>query len=199
MSNAFKPQAPLAFIALADLHRREATIRIGGLLIVPPAVLLLLFVAYHVEPWTPDPTEFWTAKLFFVMAVCLLAALTGWGLFELRRWSRWALSIAATALTPVSVYVLSLYFRIIRENDVWMVELTALIAATSWIPLLLILWSPNGRTVFAPEYRRVVGKRQWGGWLGVVGAVFFAGLQLIAYFSVILGTFYLLMVSGFAR
>lgn len=199
MSEAFKPQEPVAFISLADHHRREATIRVGGLLVIPPALLALLFVAYHLEPSKPDPTELWTVKLLFVIAVCLLAAFTGWGLLALERWSRWFVSVAATALTPVSAYVLWLYTDLIREDEAWVAELLALIVATSWIPLLLILWSPSGRAVFAPGYRRVIGKRQWGGWMGIAGAVCFAGLQFVAYLSLILGTFFLLSVSGFAR
>jgi len=199
MLETFKPQEPVPHMAFADLHRREATIRIGGLIIIPPAVLSLLFVAYHLEPSKPDPTQLWTIKHLFVVAVCLFAAFTGWGLFELERWSRWALSAAATAHTPFSVYALSLYFKVIREREVWMVELMALIAATSWIPLLFILWSPSGRAVFTPGYPRVVGTRQWGGRLGVAGAAFFAVLQVIAYLSVVLGAFFLLMTLGFAR
>ena len=47
----------------------------------------------------------WVARMSCVISIAVIAFVTSWGLFRLRNWGRWALTIVTTLPLPVLVCV----------------------------------------------------------------------------------------------
>jgi hypothetical protein len=95
--------------------RRESCIRVTGLLCLIIAVIVLLAFGLGtlselrrlsssgeegIEPWM---YRRWIARMTSVISLAFFAAVTSWGLFRLRNWGRWALTIVTTLPVPVLI------------------------------------------------------------------------------------------------
>jgi hypothetical protein len=91
--------------------RRESCIRLTGLLSLIMAVIVLLTFLLgtlselrrqdsSIEPWMHQR---WIVRMASVNSLAAIAALTSWGLFRLRNWGRWALTIVTTLPVPALV------------------------------------------------------------------------------------------------
>jgi cytochrome bd-type quinol oxidase subunit 1 len=92
--------------------RRESSIRVAGLrgLILAGFVVLTfglgaLSELYRQEEEGIEPWMYrrWVARMICVTSIAVLAFVTSWGLFRLRNWGRWALTIVTTLPVPALV------------------------------------------------------------------------------------------------
>ena len=92
--------------------RRESCIRVAGLigLILAGCVVLtfgfgrsLNFIVKTEEGIEPWMYRRWAARMICVISIAVLAFVTSWGLFRLRNWGRWALTIVTTLPLPVLI------------------------------------------------------------------------------------------------
>ena len=179
---------------------RESCIRITGLfgLILAGFVFLsfglgTLSELYRqeeksIEPWMHRR---WVARMICVISMAVLAFVTSWGLFRLRNWGRWALTIVTTLPFPALVCG-------------WLLlNLTALkalfvMSALSSPILIFLMWSPRGKMVFSPEYaetiRRTPGSRPEC--LGILPALAAVSAELSSYFMLLLTVLTILAMMG---
>ena len=176
--------------------RRESCIRMTGLV----GLILAGFVAVTfgfgtltelyrqaeegVEAWM---IRRWVARMTGVISIAIFAFVTSWGLFRLRKWGRWALTIVTTL--PVPALVCGWILLSVTGNT-WLQEsldpagLTTLtvMSALSCPLLLFLMWSPKCTMVFSAEYsetiRRTPGTRF--GCSGIVSALAVVLAELIS-------------------
>ena len=184
--------------------RRESCIRAAGLigLILAGFVVLSFgFGTLHeiykfsvgeedIDPWM---YRRWVARMICVISIAVLAFVTSWGLFRLRNWGRWALTIVTTLPVPALVcgwLLLKLIANPGLQENLNPATLTALsvMSALSCPLLLFLMWSPKGETVFSPEYsetiRRTPGSRP--GWWGNLAALAVVSAELTSYLVLLL-------------
>ncbi len=92
--------------------RRELCIRVTGLLCLIMAIIVILTFGLGtlwelraadsaerggVEPWMH---ERWIVRMTSVISLAAIAAVSSWGLFRLRNWGRWALTIVTMLPVP---------------------------------------------------------------------------------------------------
>ena len=150
--------------------RRESCIRIAGLigLILAGCTVLTfgfgtLYELYRQDEERVEHWVFrrWVARMTCVISTAVIAFVTSWGLFRLRNWGRWALTIVTTLPLPVLVCAWLLLNRTanpeIEESiDPVGLSIVCVLSAFPSTFLLFLMWSPKGRTVFSPEYRETV-------------------------------------------
>jgi len=197
-------------------HQRcESCIRITGLI----GLILAGFVAltfgfgtltelYHqaeegVEAWM---YRRWVARMIGVISIAILAFVTSWGLFRLRNWGRWALTIVTTLPVPALVCGWLLLSDAgsseLQENlnPAGLTTLT-LMSALSCPLLLFLMWSPRGNMVFSAEYsetiRRTPASRP--GCSGIVPALAAALAELISYIVLLFTALSTLTMVGLIR
>jgi cytochrome bd-type quinol oxidase subunit 1 len=143
--------------------RHESCIRITGLigLVVAGCVVLNFglsalseFYRQEDEGFEPWMYRRWVARMISVISIAVLAFITSWGLFRLRNWGRWALTIVTTL--PVPALVCGWLLRNLAQDPgvqgmVNPAGLTTLsmISALSCALLLFLMWSPKGEMVFS--------------------------------------------------
>jgi hypothetical protein len=148
----------------------------------------------------------WLARMATVNSLALLAAVTSWGLFQLRNWGRWALTIVL--LVPLPILLFSLLFHdrsgaaTAQESvdSVGLIGLT-IVLALSCAPQLFLLWSPKGRTVFSPGYRKVIEQTQdlRRGCLGYLQALLIVPASFASYLVLMVTALNTLVVLGLIR
>ena len=123
--------------------------------------------------------------------VAAVAAVTSWGLYRLQKWAQSALTIVATLPLPFLLYFWLSPYRGAESGvqvsiDQDSLNALSIVSALSCPPLLFLMWSPKGKTVFSPAYREIfrrtpgLGPGCWG-FLPVivtVPAVLFSHLAL---------------------
>ena len=193
--------------------RRESCIRLAGLIgmILAGCVVLavgfgsVFEVYYHVnvEPWK---YRRWAARMSCVISIALVAFVTSWGLFRLRNWARWALTLVTTLPVPALVCVSFLLNRNAcpgAHEGLETADLTILFVMSALTcPLLLFLmWSPRGEIVFSPEYsetiRRTPGSRP--GCAGAIAALAALSAEAISYLVLLLTVLSILVILGLIR
>jgi hypothetical protein len=148
----------------------------------------------------------WVARLISVISIAVLALVTSWGLFRLRNWGRWALTIVTTL--PVPALVCGWLLRSATQNPGLQgminpagLTTVSVMAALSWPLLLFLMWSPKGEMVFSPEYseiiRRTPGSRP--GCSGIVPALAVLSAELASYFVLLLIMLSVLLILGVIR
>ena len=197
--------------------RRESCIRAAGLLGLILAGFVVLsfgFGTLHeiykfsvgeegIEPWM---YRRWVARMICVISIAVLAFVTSWGLFRLRNWGRWALTIVTTLPVPALVcgwLLLSLAPNSGVQEMVNPPGLTTLsvMSALSCPLLLFLMWSPRGEMVFSHEYseiiRRTPGSRP--GCSGILPALAALSAGLASYFVLLLIILSVLVILGVIR
>jgi hypothetical protein len=193
--------------------RRESCIRIAGLIglfLAGCAVLTFAFgslleIYNHaaVEPWR---YRRWVARMSGVISIAVLAFVTNLGLFRLRNWGRWALTLAATLPVPALVCVwllLNSNANPEAQESLNTADLTVLfvMSALSCPPLLFLMWSPKGEMVFSPQYsqtiRQTPGLRS--GCSGTFAALAAVSAEAIAYLVLLLTVLSILLMLGLIR
>lgn len=195
--------------------RRESCIRIAGLI----GLILAGFVAVTfgfgtltelyrqeeegIEAWM---YRRWVARMIGVISIAILAFVANWGLFRLRNWGRWALTIVTTLPVPALACGWLLLSGAgnsdLKENlnPAGMTTLTVM-SALSGPLVLFLMWSPRGRTVFSGEYsetiRRTPGLRP--GCSGIFAAAAVAFAELISYIVLLFTALATLTMLGLIR
>jgi hypothetical protein len=192
--------------------RRESCIRVAGLIGLFLAGFVVLTFGFGtlselyrqdaqgIEPWM---YRRWVARMICVILIAVLAFVTSWGLFRLRNWGRWALTIATTL--PVPALVCGWLLQILSANPGVQENLNPAALATLSVmsalscPLLLFLmWSPRGEMVFSPIYsetiRRTPGSR--GGCWGILPALAASIAELASYLVLLLTVLSILVMLG---
>jgi hypothetical protein len=144
-----------------------------------------------IEPWL---YRRWVARMTGVLSLAVIAAATCWGLYRLRTWGRWALTVVTALPVPALLCGWLFLSRNLAPGLRWGPDpagLTALsvMSALSCPLLLFLMWSPTGRVVFSPGYARGARRNaeRRAGCLGVVAA-FVVALAGFASYLVLLQT-----------
>jgi hypothetical protein len=148
----------------------------------------------------------WVARMICVISIAVLALVTNWGLFRLRNWGRWALTIVTTLPVPALVcgwLLLNLNANPSVQESLNPAALTTLsVMSALCCPLLLFLmWSPRGEMVFSPEYsetiRQTPGSR--AGCSGMLAALVVLSAELISYIVLLVVVLSILVMLGLIR
>jgi len=195
--------------------RRESFLRVGGLFGLILAGFVVLSFGFGtlseilrqeeegIEPWM---YRRWVARMICVISIAVVAFVTSWGLFRLRNWGRWALTIVTTLPVPLLVcgwLLLKLTANPgIQENlDPASLTVLSVISAFSCPFLLYLLWSSKGEMVFSPEYseiiRRTPGSR--AGCSGILPALAALSAELASFFVLLLIVLSVLVILGVIR
>jgi hypothetical protein len=195
--------------------RRESCIRIAGLigLILAGCGVLTfgfgtLFELFRQEE---DGIELWMyrrwiARMLCVISIAILAFVTSWGLFRLRNWGRWALTIVTTLPLPVLICAWLLLNRTANpevQESIDRVGLT-IVSVISTLPctlLLFLMWSPKGSMVFSPEYREIIRQTPHlrSGCSGIFPALLAVSAELFSYFVLLKSVLSILAMMGLIR
>jgi hypothetical protein len=195
--------------------RRESSIRVAGLLgLILAGFVVLTFglgalsELYRQEDEGYEPWMYrrWIARMISVISIAVLAFVTNWGLFRLRNWGRWALTIEL--MLPIPAFVCGWLLRSVTSDPglqgmVNPAGLTtvSVMSALSCPLLLFLMWSPRGEIVFSPEYseiiRRTPGSRP--GCSGIVPALAVLSAELASYFVLLLIMLSVLLILGVIR
>jgi hypothetical protein len=197
--------------------RRETCIRATGLLcFITAAIVLLTFglgSLYELQKTstgerTIEPWMFrrWIARMATVNSLALIAAVTSWGLFQLRSWGRSAVTILSVVPLPVllcSWLLRDRSFDPMAQGSVDSIGLIALLAAStlSCTPQLFLLWSPKGGTLFSPGYRKIIDQTPElrGGFLGFLQALLFIPTSFVSYVVLMVTMLNTLVMLGVIR
>jgi hypothetical protein len=195
--------------------RRETCIRITGLLslILAVAVLLSFGLGTHyelqktltgerdIEPWM---YRRWIARMATVNSLAFVATVTSWGLFRLRNWGRWALTLVSVVPLPIVICSWLIGTRsadpTVQDYSVSSIALT-IVSALSCTPQLFLLWAPKGDMVFSPGYRKIIEQTPElrGGCLGFLQALLFIITSLVSYIVLMVAMLNTLMILGLIR
>jgi hypothetical protein len=195
--------------------RRESCIRVAGLigLILAGCVVLTFGVGTLFELYRQEEEGIelwiyrrWVARMICIISIAVLAFVTSCGLFRLRNWGRWALTIVTTLPVPAIVCAWLLLNRTanpVDQENLETADLTVLfvMSAVSCPLLLFLLWSPRGEMVFSPEYsetiRRTPGSRP--GCSGIFPALAAVSAELISYVVFLMTVLSILVMLGLIR
>jgi hypothetical protein len=195
--------------------RRESCIRVAGLIgliLAGCAVLTFgvgaLFELYRqeeegIELWMHRR---WVARMICVNSIAVLAFVTSLGLFRLRNWGRWALTIVIALPLPVLVCVWLLLNRTaspeVQESiDSVGLTIASVISALPYSFLLFLMWSPKGSIVFSAEYRESIRQTPHlrSGCSGVFPALVALSAELFSYFVLLMSVLSILAMLGLIR
>jgi hypothetical protein len=197
---------------------RESCVRITGLLCLILAIIVFLSFGFGtlsellqrkapgepgIEPWMHRR---WIARMTSVLALAVIAAVTSWGVFRLKNWGRWGLTAVTMLPVPPLIWGWLFLHRIAGRGFPETLEPKGLVAlsvmsALSCPPLLFLLWSPKGKTVFSPEYRELIRQTpdlRPGCW-GALPALVTALAGFISYFVLLLTGLMILTVLEVIR
>ncbi len=195
--------------------RRESCIRIAGLI----GLILAGFVGLSfgfgtlselyrqeergIEQWV---YRRWVARMTCVISTAVIAFVTSWGLFRLRNWGRWALTIVTTSPLQVLVCGWLLLNRTaspeIEESiDPVGLSIVCVLSAFPSTFLLFLMWSPKGRMVFSSEHRETVRQTPHlrSGCSGIFPALVAVTAELFSYFVLLMSVLSILPLTGLIR
>ena len=148
----------------------------------------------------------WVARMIGVISIAILAFVTSWGLFRLRNWGRWALTIVTTLPVPALVcgwLLLSGAGNSGLQENLDQAGLTTLtmMSALSCPFLLFLLWSPRGNMVFSAEYSETIRRTSASrpGCSGIVPALAAAFAEVISYIVLLFTALSTLTMPGRIR
>jgi hypothetical protein len=140
------------------------------------------------------------------ISLAVIAIVTSWGLYRLRNWGRWALTIVTMLPVPVLVcggLVLHGTKNSGLQDRFGYVDIGcwSLTSAGYSLPLLFLLWSPKGRMVFSPGYRETIRQTpdQRPGWSGILPALLFIPPAFASYMGVWFWAYSILELLGLNR
>jgi hypothetical protein len=197
--------------------RRESCIRATGLLCLIVGVILLVSFGLgtlaelrkfpsgerDIDPWL---YRRWIARMATVNSLALIAAVTSWGLFQLRNWGRWTLTIIS--VIPVPILLCSGLIHESSGDPAFQESLDSfgsialsVVSALSCAPQVFLLWSPKGKTVFSPGYREIIKQTPdlRGGCLGSLQALLIVPASCTSYFVLMMTTLNTLVLLGLIR
>ena len=197
--------------------RRESCIRWTGLLSLILAVIVLLTFGLgtlyellrhdssieDIEPWMHQR---WIVRMTSVISLAFIAAVTSWGLFRLRNWGRWALTIVTTLPLPALICVWLLLKRTatpeVQESiDAMGLTILSVVSALPYTVLLFLLWSPKGKMVFSPGYHETIRQTPHlrSGCSGIFPALVAVPAGLFSYFVLLMSVLSILAMLGMIR
>jgi hypothetical protein len=197
--------------------RRESCIRVTGLLSLILAVIVILVFGLGtlselrkldppgeaLEPWMYLR---WIVRMTIVISLAVIAAVISWGLFRLRNWGRWLLTVVATVPVPVLLGGWLLLNRIENPELRESLESSGLIAlsvmAALSCPLLLFLtWSSKSKYVFLPGYRDTIRQTSHlrPGYRGILAAMLIVPAMFASYFALLMTLLSILALLDFIR
>jgi hypothetical protein len=197
--------------------RRESCIRATGLLCFIVGVIVLLSFGLgtlselrklssgerDIDPWI---YRRWIARMATVNSLAFIATVTSWGLFQLRNWGRWSVTIIS--VIPVPILLCSWLVHgssgdpSIQESlDSFGSIALSIVSALSCAPQLFLLWSPKGKTVFSPGYQEIMQQTPdlRGGCLGFLQALLMIPASCTSYFVLMMTTLNTLVIFGLIR
>jgi hypothetical protein len=194
---------------------RESCIRVTGLLCLIMAVIVLLTFGLgslyelrrdalsgeEIEPWKHQR---WIARMTSVISLAVIAAVTSWGLFRLRNWGRWALTIV-TVLPVLASFCswqwLTRTGKPYDPDDFMRLVVLSVMSILASLPSLFLLWSPKGRMVFSAGYRETVRQTPAlrPGFLGFVPALLTVPAGFASYSLLMVTVFMILVMLGLIR
>jgi hypothetical protein len=182
--------------------RREIALRIGGLFGFIIAIVIALGFCYGtllrfrnsdggrgIEAGTSQGS----LALAGIVSLSIIAAVTSWGVFRLKNWGRWALTITTMLTAPalLCVGLLVTYtakpgFKGTFNYNVFNVFCVMSLLSSS--VLVLLMWSPKGRIVFSPGYKESIRQtpRLRDRCAGLILGLLTALAGLISYFAILL-------------
>ena len=195
--------------------RRESCIRFAGLIGLILAGFVVLSFGFGalselyrqeeegIEPWM---YRRWVARMFCVISIAVLAFVTSWGLYRLRNWGRWALTMVTALPVPALVCGWVLLNRTTNpavQEMVYLPGLTGLsvMSALSCPLLLFVMWSPRGDMVFSHDYSEII-RRTPGSLSGcseILPAVAVLTAEITSYFVLLLTMLSILVILGLIR
>jgi hypothetical protein len=195
--------------------RRESCIRIAGLigLILAGSTILTFTLGALFELYRQEEEGFelwmyqrWVARMICVISIAILAFVTSWGLFRLRNWGRWALTIVTTLPLPILVCAWLLLNRtaspeVQKSIDPVGLTIVSVISALPYTLLLFLMWSPKGRMVFSTEYRETIRQTPHlrSGCSGIFTALLAVSAELFSYFVLLMSVLTILAMMGLIR
>ncbi len=195
--------------------RRESCIRIAGLmgLILAASAVSTFGLGTLFELYRDQDDDIaiwiyhrWIARMTCVLAIAVIALVTSWGLFRLRNWGRWALTMVTALPLPVLVCAWLLLNRTANpevQDSVDSVGLTmvSVISALPYTLLLFLMWSPKGNMVFSPEYRETIRQTPHlrSGCSGTFPALLAVFAELFSYFVLLMSVMSILAMLGLIR
>jgi hypothetical protein len=195
--------------------RRESCIRNAGLIssILAGCVVLTFSVGALFELYRQEEQDIelsiyrrWVARMICVISIAILAFVTSWGLFWLRNWGRWALTMVTTVPLPVLVCAWLLLNRTANpevQESIDPVGLTILcvVSALPYTFLLFLMWSPKGSMVFSPEYRETIRQTPHlrSGCSGIFPALVTVSAALYSYYVLMMSVLSILAMMGLIR
>jgi hypothetical protein len=154
-----------------------------------------------IEPWL---YRRWIARMTSVISIAVVAAVVSFGLYWLRNWGRWWVTIVAVLHASLLMIVWLLRAIAsqpeIQENvDPTGLFVISVASALSSLPMLLLVWTRKGRTVFSPPYRETIRRTPdlRPGCSGGLLAVFVVPTVLVWYFSLLMTVLLTLLMLGF--
>jgi hypothetical protein len=197
--------------------RRESCIRATGLLCLIVGVLLLVSFGWGVlselrklssgerdiDPWI---YRRWIARTATESSLAFIAAVTSWGLFQLRNWGRLTLTIIS--VIPVPILLCSCLVRGSSGDPSFQESLDpfgsialSVMSALSCAPQLFLLWSPKGTMVFSPGYREIIQQTPdvRGGCFGFLHALLIIPVSCTSYCVLMMATMNTLVILGLIR
>ncbi len=196
--------------------RRESCIRATGLLCLIAGVIVLgsfglgLFAELRKLSSAPEVDRWvyrrWIARMATVDSLAFIATVTSWGLFQLRNWGRWAVTIIA--VIPVPILLCSWLVQrsagnpSIQESfDSFGSIALSVVAGLSSAPQLFLLWSPKGKTVFSTRYQEIIQQTPdlRGGCLGSLQALLIFPASCASYLVLMMTTLNTLVIFGLIR
>jgi hypothetical protein len=195
--------------------RRESCIRVAGLIgVVVAGCVVLTFGLGAVselyrqedegyEPWMYRRR---IVRIISVISIAVLAFVTSWGLFRLRNWGRWALTIVTTLPVPALVCGWLLRSFTLDPGIQGMVNPACLttvsvMSALSCPLLLFLMWSPRGEMVFSHDYSEIIPRTPGScpGYSGILPALAALSAELASYFVLLLIMLSILVILGLIR
>jgi hypothetical protein len=187
---------------------QETTSRVGGWMgLIFALIVLVLFglsTSFEFRKLSAqeggfDPWRYreWITRMTAVGLVCMLAAVTSWGLIRLRSWARWTLTVVTVSPFPATFLCFLLFsssfpnFR--KVVDPGEVAIGFAVTCLFYLPILYFLWSPGGRRLFSPGY---VSGRGRSGCLPILAAMVFVFAEGVAYTMLVVSSVNLLDAFG---
>jgi hypothetical protein len=155
------------------------------------------------EPWM---YRRWIVRMTIVISLAVFAAVTSWGLFRLRNWGRWLLTVVATVPVPVLLGGWLLLNKTKSPELRETLESSGLVALSVMsalsCPLLLFLtWSSKSKYVFFPGYRDTIRRTSHlrPGYSGILAAMLIAPAMFASYFVLLMTLLSILAMLDFIR
>jgi hypothetical protein len=193
--------------------RREAIVRLAGLLGLIAAVVLFLAFSLgtlselqHAVDDVGWRFERWVVRMASVLALAALAIAIDWGLLGLRNWARLALTVVTLLPVPALALAwlllgLTRHPRLAESVSAFGLTVVSVMSGLSCSVLLSVMWSPKGRTVFSPDYAETLDRkvRLGPGCLGVGSAFVFLLAEFGSFVVLLMTVLTLAAVSGTIR